>query len=152
MGASKSSEVKGHQKSNLCSERDTVYRELQLLDNGRSVVRRTQIMIVNQCSYPLVHCNHGDSCGYFFSDAQSAFQQSWKNHANTINPGQTGGMLHTQYAAQDLFGTSGYVSFMVPTEGKNYIVCCGFYNSSLSNTSAGVEIRGLAFCFVLIYI
>lgn len=73
MGASTSSEVKGHQKSNLCNKRETVYNEIQLLDKARdTVVRHTKIMIVNESSkYLVVHSNHGDSCGYFFSDVQS---------------------------------------------------------------------------------
>ena len=78
MGASTSSTVEGHTFSNLCSDKDTVSHELKLLDKGRShAVRRTQVLIINNTkNYPLVHVNHGDGCGYFFSDAVSAFQMS----------------------------------------------------------------------------
>ena len=151
MGSSTSSTVSGHKKDNLCNQRDVVERELNLLDESRTIVRRrTLIMIVNKSKkYPLVHSSHGDSNGYFFSDAQTAFQHNYKfldkQYENAIVPGETGGILHSQYAVQDIFGSSGYVSFMVPTEGKNYVVCCGFYNTTLSATSAGIEIRGFVY-------
>ena len=151
MGSSTSSTVSGHTKDNLCNERDVVQRELNLLDESRTIVRRrTLIMIVNESKkYPLVHSSHGDRHGYFFSDAQTAFQHNYeffgKQYENSIAPGETGGILHSQYAGQDVNGSSGYVSFMVPTEGVNYVVCCGFYNTTLSATAAGIEIRGFVY-------
>ena len=157
MGASTSNEVKGHDVQNLNSEKtEVVQEEVKKLDQGRSsVVRRTQIIIINKSRYPLVHSNHGDEDGYFFSDVLSAFcnESVFLNttHSKTIGPGRTGGILHTQKAGQDLYGSCGYFSFTVPTEGKNYVVCCAFYNTTLANTGAGVEIRGLVclirFCY-----
>lgn len=38
-------------------------------------------------------------------------------------------------------GASGYFSFQVKTERRNYIVCCGFNTSYSGTNSAGVEIR-----------
>lgn len=52
-------------------------KELLLLDKARNIViRRSKSIIVNESKYPLVYVNHGDNCGYFFSDALSAFQHS----------------------------------------------------------------------------
>jgi hypothetical protein len=36
----------------------------------------------------------------------------------------------------------GCFCFTVKTEGKNYVVCCGFSTSYSGTNSAGVEMRG----------
>ena len=141
-GTSKAVEVPGFSIGNMCGARKVVEEELNKFENNRRVIRHTRILINNASSYPLVYLGCGDCDGYFFSDAQWAFQQTHDKLTNTLNPGNSGGIFHTQSAGQDLFGSSGYVSFMVPVQGRNYVVIFAFYNTSTCATGAGIVIKG----------
>lgn len=135
-------QVESHNPRNLCLKGTNAYervsKELQLLSNARNCNRMTHVIIKNQSQYPLVYKNHGTYSGYFFSDAQAAFQ--YENSTICAQDG-VGGFLVTKTSGTAC-GASGYISFTVPTEGKNYIVCCGFDTGYSSTSGAGIEIRG----------
>jgi hypothetical protein len=140
-GASSANEITGFDITKLCNQSEANVKDTLLyLASIRNVVRITRIILINESNYPLVYVNSGSSSGYFFSDASFAFQQKNTNISNILEKSWVGGILHSQLAYQDLFGSCGCIIFLIPTETKNYLVKFGFYNSSLNNRAAGIEI------------
>lgn len=152
MGAihSKASDVKDHDFKLLCHIREeTVTNELKHLNSNRFRTETgnptSRIIINNQSGYPLVYKAHGNTSGYFFSDAPHAFQKTYKIndklYDNCLPPNYYGGVFHTK-KSDTACGSVGYISFTVPTEDNDYVVVIGFCNPYIGRSSIGVQIRG----------
>ena len=146
--------VESHNFKYLCQNGsdalEKVKRELEILRSNRFRTkpgnRISKGIIINESKYPLVYLTCGSSSGYYFSDADQAFQGSLEflgnRYENAITPGTgVGGFMHTKYT-DTATCSCGYVSFMVPTEGKNYVVAFGFSNAYYRRSSVGIQIRG----------
>lgn len=134
-------EVQGFDIKTLCSESHSgVKNALLQLQTKRNVMRISRIIINNESDYPLIYVNSGSSCGYFFSDASFAFQHKFNNLVNVLNKNEVGGIMHSHVAYQNLYGSCGCIIFVVHMENQNYVVKFGFYNTSLKNTGAGIQI------------
>ena len=54
-----------------------------------------------------------------------------------ILPGMTGGISHSK-KSDAATGSVGFVSFTVPTPGRNYVVCNGFSTPYSGSSAAGI--------------
>lgn len=147
---SKARDVEDHDPTMLCHKNEeTVMKELDLLKNNRFRTeagnRTSRIMIRNYSRYPLVYKAQGDTSGFFFSDACDAFKETYifnnKSYNDCLPPNYYGGVFHTKQS-DTACGSVGYISFTVPTEGKDYVVVIGFCNPYSGRSSVGVQIRG----------
>ncbi|CAF1457582.1 unnamed protein product, partial [Didymodactylos carnosus] len=119
----------------------------ELLTNARNCNLISCIIIKNESQYALQYKNHGGYSGFFFTDAIDAFHNEIGALIDgmlikTIIPKEdaVGGILHTK-ESDAACGSSGYISLVIATEAKNYIVCCGFNTSYSGRNLAEIEIR-----------
>jgi len=159
---SKASEISKdvHNPANLCQSGnkafDIVISELNILNANRFRTetgnRTSRIIIQNLSSYPLIYKDEGSYSGYFFSDAIQAFQTvsvvNGIKEENTIAAKSgVGGIFYTKQT-DTACSSAGYISFTVPTTGKNYVVYVGFSSSYRGACCAGIQIAGLFFFLV----
>jgi hypothetical protein len=115
---------------------ETIKSALHYFRRERDCNRQSSVLLRNQTRYSLEHRASGDYSGFFFSDPVDAFQ----GPGRTIAPGAAGGLAHTK-KSDSACGSVGYISFGIRTEGRTYVVCCGFSTAYSGANSAGIQIR-----------
>jgi hypothetical protein len=118
------------------TERSKIDNSLYLMSEKRSCNRGSKIVIVNNSKFDLHYVNFGQSSGQPFSEVLDAFG----GPNNTIENNKVGGIFHTK-KAHAACGSVGYVSLLIKSPGKRYIVILGWDTHYEGKNCAGIQIR-----------
>ena len=106
------------------------------MGSGTFIPAFAGIIISNYSSFPLQYVTEGSDSGYFFSEPIKAFQ----GVNNTIQPGYSGGIVHTK-RANSVTNSIGYVSFRLRSNRGNLVVIMGWGSYRGANNRVGLKIR-----------